>query len=92
MNEIKILETLSQINRAAYQARQVQAQKTRDRALENSVEILNYDSVTGNYKVRNTNGQMFSARPISNGVFAIGDRVSLVAPVGGIPIIDAMPR
>ncbi|MBW4677137.1 MAG: hypothetical protein KME52_24970 [Desmonostoc geniculatum HA4340-LM1] len=92
MNEIILLAALSSTNRAAYQSRQVQAQKARDRVLENSVKILSYDSITGNYNVANTAGQIFSARPISNGVFAIGDQVSLVAPVGGIPIIDAMPR
>ncbi|MBN3875244.1 hypothetical protein [Nostoc sp. JL23] len=92
MNEITLLESLSQINRAAYQSSLVQAQKQRDRILENSVKVLNYDSVTTNYNVKNTAGQIFSARPISNGVFAIGNQVSLVAPIGGIPIIDAMPR
>lgn len=87
-----ILKTLATVNRSTYQIRQMQAQKTADRILENSVEILNYDAAMGNYNVRNTNGQIFSARAISNGVFGIGDQVSLVAPIGGIPIIDAMPR
>ncbi|MEH1777113.1 hypothetical protein [Nostoc sp.] len=92
MNEISLLLSLSQINRASYRLRQVEVQKRSDRILENSVKVLSYDSVTTNYNVKNTAGQTFSARPISNGVFAIGDQVSLVAPVGGIPIIDAMPR
>jgi hypothetical protein len=92
VNEITILAALSQINRAAYQSRQIQAIKMRDRILENSVKILNYDSMTGNYNVQNTTGQIFSARAISNGTFALGSQVSLVAPIGGIPIIDAMPR
>jgi hypothetical protein len=92
MNEISILRSLANINRGIYLSKQVQAQKAADRILENSVKILSYDSVTGNYNCENTNGQIFSARAISNGVFAISDRVSLVAPIGGIPIIDAMPR
>lgn len=92
MNEISILQSLSLVNRCAYQSRQLQAQKKSDRALENSVKILNYDADTGNYRVQNTAGQIFSSRAISNGVFAIGDQVSLVAPIGGIPIIDAMPK
>ena len=92
MNEIMMLNTLAAINRNTYQTHQVQAQKVVDRIIENSVKILNYDAITGNYNVRNTAGQIFSARAISNGVFAIGDQVSLVAPIGGIPIIDAMPR
>ncbi|QLE47826.1 hypothetical protein FD724_07250 [Nostoc sp. C057] len=92
MSEITMLINLSLINRAGYQSRQVQARHKSDRILENSVKILNYDSNLGNYNVKNTAGQIFSARAISNGVFAIGDQVSLVAPVGGIPIIDAMPR
>ncbi|MEH1902523.1 MAG: hypothetical protein V7L04_14160 [Nostoc sp.] len=70
----------------------MQAQKKSDRILENSVKILSYDAIIGNYNVQNTAGQIFSARAISNGVLATGDQVSLVAPVGGIPIIDAMPR
>lgn len=92
MNEIMMLNSLATINRSIYQSRQLAAQKAVDRILENSVKILNYDAVTGNYNVQNTAGTIFSARPISNGVFATGDQVSLVAPVGGIPIIDAMPR
>ncbi|MEH2148616.1 hypothetical protein [Nostoc sp.] len=92
MNEITLLASLSQVNRAVYQSSLVQAQKQRDRILENSVKVLNYDADLGQYNVKNTVGQIFSARAISNGVFAIGDQVSLVAPVGGIPIIDAMPR
>ncbi|MEH2029803.1 MAG: hypothetical protein V7K67_09025 [Nostoc sp.] len=92
MQEIETLSQIASINRSAYQARQILAQKSSDRILENSVKILNYDAVTGNYNVQNTAGTIFSARAISNGVFAIGDQVSLVAPVGGIPIIDAMPR
>lgn len=92
MNEITLLASLSQINRAAYQSRQIQAQKKSDRILENSVKILSYDSTTGNYNAQNTAGQIFSARAISNGTFALGSQVSLVAPIGGIPIIDAMPR
>ncbi|MEH1976079.1 MAG: hypothetical protein V7L02_23270 [Nostoc sp.] len=92
MNEVSLLLSLSQINRTAYQLRQVEVQKRSDRVQENSVKILNYDSLTGNYNVKNTAGQIFSARAISNGVFAIGDQVSLVTPIGGIPIIDAMPR
>ncbi|MHC5779308.1 hypothetical protein [Nostoc sp.] len=92
MDETLILRSRSTINRATYYSKQVEAQKKSDRILENSVKILNYDAVTGNYNVQNTAGQIFSARPISNGVFATGDQVSLVAPVGGIPIIDAMPR
>lgn len=92
MDEISILQSLANVNRGIYQAKLVQIQKATDRILENSVTILNYDAVTGNYNVQNTSGQIFSARAISNGVFAIGDQVSLVAPVGGIPIIDAMPR
>jgi hypothetical protein len=92
MNEIALLASLSQVNRAAYQSRQVQAQKKSDRILENSVKILNYDADTGHYKVQNTAGKIFSARAISNGTFALGSQVSLVTPIGGIPIIDAMPR
>ena len=92
MNEITILAAISNINRAVYQSRQLQVQKARDRILENSVKILNYDAATAQYNVKNTAGQIFSARAISNGVFATGDQVSLVAPIGGIPIIDAMPR
>ncbi|MEH1808508.1 hypothetical protein [Nostoc sp.] len=92
MNEISVLANIAAINRSVYQARQVQIQKAHDRILENSVKILNYDSITGNYNVQNTAGQIFSARAISNGTFALGSQVSLVAPVGGIPIIDAMPR
>lgn len=92
MSEIQILRSRSLINRNNYQNRQLQERKKSDRILENSVKILNYDATTGNYNVKNTNGQIFSSRAISNGVFAIGDQVSLVAPVGGIPIIDAMPR
>jgi hypothetical protein len=92
MDEIARLANLSLINRGIYQSKLCAAQKQSDRILENSVKVLNYDSITGNYNVKNTNGQIFSARAISNGVFAIGDQVSLVAPVGGIPIIDAMPR
>ena len=92
MNETFILQSAANINRAIYQSRQVQAQKAADRILENSVKILSYDADLGQYNVKNTAGQIFSARAISNGVFAIGDQVSLVAPVGGIPIIDSMPR
>jgi hypothetical protein len=92
MNEIKILENLALINRGIFQSNLCTAQKRSDRNLENSVIILGYDADAGHYKVKNTIGQIFSARAISNGVFAIGDQVSLVAPVGGIPIIDAMPR
>ncbi|MFK0731419.1 MAG: hypothetical protein ACFKPT_02580 [Gloeotrichia echinulata GP01] len=92
MNEISLLQSLSLVNRSAYQSRQLQAQKKSDRTLENSVKILNYDADIGNYRVKNTAGKIFSARAISNGVFAIGDQVSLVAPIGGIPIIDAMSR
>lgn len=92
VDELKILAGISQINRNIYQSKQVQAQNKSDRIQENSVKILNHDALTGNYNVKNTAGQVFSARAISNGVFAIGDQVSLVTPVGGIPIIDAMPR
>ncbi|HYX17295.1 MAG TPA: hypothetical protein VE944_23660 [Nostoc sp.] len=92
MSEASMLMNLSLINRAGYQSRQVQVQSKSDHTLENSVKILNYDAQLGQYNVKNTAGQIFSARAISNGVFAIGDQVSLVAPVGGIPIIDAMPR
>lgn len=92
MNESILLANITAVNRAAYQLRQVQAQKQRDRIQENSVKILNYDAELGQYNVQNTAGQIFSARAISNGVFAKGDQVSLVAPIGGIPIIDAMPR
>jgi hypothetical protein len=92
MNETQILASLSLVNRGIYQSKLYAAQKQSDRILENSVKVLNYDSNLGNYNVKNTAGQIFSTRAISNGVFAIGDQVSLVAPVGGIPIIDAMPR
>lgn len=92
MNEIAILNAVSQINRAAYQSRQVQQQRKSDRLQENSVTILGYDSATGRYKVKNAAGQVFSARAISNGGFGRGDTVSLSTPIGGIPIIDAMTR
>ncbi|MEH2393691.1 MAG: hypothetical protein V7K21_19190 [Nostoc sp.] len=92
MNEISILRSLGLTNRGIYHSKLVQTQKTSDRILENSVKILNYDAQVGQYNVQNTAEQIFSARAISNGVFAIGDQVSLIAPVGGIPIIDAMPR
>ncbi|BBD69535.1 hypothetical protein NIES4072_31320 [Nostoc commune NIES-4072] len=92
MDEISILRSLASTNRSIYQSKLVSAQKASSRILENSVKILNYDADLGQYKVKNTAGQIFSARAISNGVFAIGDQVSLVAPIGGIPIIDAMPR
>ncbi|MBD2489003.1 hypothetical protein [Aulosira sp. FACHB-615] len=93
MNEIYLLATTSAVNRAAYQQRQVQQIKQSDRAQENTVKILGYDSETGHYKVSNSAGQIFSARAISNsGALAKGSQVSLVTPVGGIPIIDAMPR
>ncbi|HYW20248.1 MAG TPA: hypothetical protein VE956_13250 [Nodularia sp. (in: cyanobacteria)] len=92
MSEIQILRSLASTNRGIYHSKLVQAQKAADRIQENSVKILNYDAQLGQYNVRNTAGQIFSARAISNGVFAIGDQVSLVAPIGGIPIIDAMPR
>ncbi|MEH1821529.1 MAG: hypothetical protein V7L31_21020 [Nostoc sp.] len=92
MDELSILRSLANTNRSIYHSKLVQAQKATDRILENSVKILNYDADTGNYRAKNTAGTIFSARAISNGVFAISDQVSLVAPVGGIPIIDAMPR
>jgi hypothetical protein len=92
MNEMQILASLQIVNRGIYQSKLCAAQKQERSVIENSVKILNYDSITGNYNVKNTAGQIFSSRPISNGIFAIGDQVSLVAPIGGTTIIDAMPR
>ncbi|MBD2437371.1 hypothetical protein [Nostoc sp. FACHB-110] len=92
MNELSILQSLSLMNRASYQQKQVQIQKRIDRTQEATVKIIGYDSETGHYRVSNAAGQIFSARAISNGVLAKGDQVSLVTPIGGIPIIDAMPR
>lgn len=93
MNEIALLATTAAINRASYQHRQVQSQKKSDRTQENTAKILGYDSEIGHYRVSNSAGQIFSARAISNsGALAKGSQVSLVAPIGGIPIIDAMPR
>ncbi len=93
MNEISLLQNLAIGNRVSYQAKQVQSQKTSDRIQENSVKILGYDASTGHYKVQNVSGQIFSARAISNSAaLSKGTQVSLVTPVGGIPIIDAMPR
>lgn len=88
-----MLQTRALINRTAYQARQVQVQKRSDRTQEQSAKIVNYDPSTGYYKVINTSGQTFLAKAISNsGALSKGAQVSLVIPVGGVPIIDAMPR
>ncbi|MBD2771182.1 hypothetical protein [Iningainema tapete] len=93
MKEIELLRNISIQNRHTYQVKQIGIQKARDRILEHSTRILGYDSTTGNYQVQNANGQIFSARAISNSsALCKGANVSLVAPVGGIPIIDAMPR
>lgn len=92
MNEISLLQSLSLVNRAAYQNRQVQAQKISDRSQELSVKILGYDADTGNYRVKDTTGKITFSRAISNSAaLSKGNQVSLVSPIGGIPIIDAMP-
>lgn len=93
MNELSILKSISLINRATYQSKQVQERKKSDRIQEESVEILGYDAATGYYKVRNTNGKISLAKSISNsGALSRGTQVSLVTPIGAVPIIDAMPR
>jgi hypothetical protein len=92
MNEIAMLQNLAIANRTAYRNKQSQSQKVSDRASENSAQILGYDSTTGRYRVQNSKGQIFSAKAISNsGALAKGNKLSLSTPVGGIPIIDAMP-
>ena len=93
MNETKLLEQLSFLNRSAYLRRQTQQQKQSDRTQEKTVTILKYDSSSGNYNVQDASGRTFLARAISNsGALCTGAQVSLVTPAGGgIPIIDAMP-
>lgn len=92
-NEITSLTSISKLNRAAFRTKAAQAQKTRDRTTESTATILGYDSTTGNYRVQNADGKVISARAISNSsALHKGASVSLVAPQGGTPIIDAMPR
>ncbi len=93
MDEIKLLEKLSHLNRGSYQSRQVQIQKAMDRKQEHTATILGYESSSGNYSVQDATGRVLIARAISNSsAICLGASVSLVTPAaGGIPIIDAMP-
>lgn len=93
MNEIRMLAIACIVNRGAYQAGLVEQRKASDRAQESNATILEYDPVTGQHRIKKSNGDINSSRAISNsGALAKGSVVSLSTPTGGTPIIDAMPR
>lgn len=92
-NELKILASLSLINRSVYQSKQVQQRKSREFSQESTVKILGYDPSTGQFKVKDATGKISNAKTITNsGALEIGSQIEMVSPLGGTPIIDGMPR
>ncbi|WP_414755543.1 hypothetical protein [Anabaena sp. CCY 9910] len=94
MTEVAILAAIRLNNRSIYQIKQVEAQRSSDRTQEQTATILGYDTITGQFRVKDGLGKIFYTKAITNsGELSMGTSVSLVTPSGGgIPAIDAMPR
>lgn len=93
MSEIQTLRSQSIVNRGIYQFKQVQERKKSDALQETNVKILGYDSTTGHFQIIDATGKISNARTITNsGALEIGSQLEMVSPLGGIPIIDGMPR
>ncbi|PHJ69228.1 hypothetical protein VF14_03635 [Nostoc linckia z18] len=94
MQEIEALKQATLLNRAAFFNKISDTQKQSDRAQEQQVQIISYDTGTRTYKVKHPNGSQGFAKAISNSSnLCKGAYVSLVQPKGTTTAtIDTVPK